>query len=520
MGLGNRRTVIATGPADNFTTVVGDIHELVFASLGPLCPPLPPDLVSPFALMRAPRLEGMATLWHPVLLGHELAHIPVRVHDTLSTFDLAATFDMQKAMTVPAPGAGATGSSTALRLLDICTSWAEELICDAFAVRTFGVGGVAALSEYLEAIAATDHLSDTHPPGRLRNHMLVRWLGTLGEPRLDAIVAPWRILAAQPVHYSDAWAQFLVETLQDRQDDILATAQGWPGDDYDTNARSSVVIEIAEGLRSGMPPDVSVVDRGVRRGVREADVVAAGWVGRVEGFETPVHQLASKALDNLEFMRQWAEAGGPWPVPQKAAAKGPDEASTLSAEDLTLRVFAPLPQRLVVTPLLPDFASGASLDLRLGNTFIVFVRSRTASFDPLAKEDDPRQVQQRMQLAWGDTFVLHPAELVLAATLEYLVLPGDLSAQVVSRSSYGRLGLLAATAVLVHPHFHGCLTLELVNLGTVPLRLTPGERIAQLVVSPVASIPPPPQAKYHCPIGPEFSKVREDEESEILRRLR
>lgn len=299
MGLGSRRAVIAAGRADNFTTVVGDIHHFVFDKLGPLCPPIPPHLVSPFALIRAPRLEGTVALWHPVLLGHELAHIAVRVHDALSTFDLAASFDWQKARAIPAPGSGAIGLPTALRLYEICTSWAEELICDAFAIRAFGVSGVAALCEYLEAIAATDLLSDTHPPGRLRNHMLIGWLGALGEPRLDAIVTPWRTLATQDVQYPEPWAQFLVETLQDRQDDILATARTWPGDDYESNGRASVVVQIAEGLQAGMPPDVSVMDAGSRKEVREPDVVAAGWIGRVEGFETPVDQLATKALARL-----------------------------------------------------------------------------------------------------------------------------------------------------------------------------------------------------------------------------
>lgn len=519
MGLGDRRAVIATGPADNFTTVVGNIEDVLFRKLGPLCPPVPGTLVSSFALLRAPRLEGSAAMWHPVLLGHELAHIAIQVHNAMATLNLQASFDFAKASTMPVPGSG-TGLAGALRLYEIAESWAEELICDAFAVRTFGSGAVAALGEYLEAIAATDHLSETHPPGRLRNYLLVHWLGSIAEPRLDATVAAWRAVASEPIAYADPWVQFLVDTLLARETDIRSAAYSWPGNDYDTNARSPVVIAVAEAFRSGVPPETTVLDGSVRHGVREQDVVAGAWVGRVEAFETPVETLATKALDNLEFMRQWGEAGGSWPIPQVSAGKSLSELAMLSFEELSLRLFAPRPERLVVTPLLPDFASGASLDLRLGNTFIVFVRSRTPSFDPLEEDQDPRQVQRSMQLAWGDTFVLHPAELVLAATLEYLVLPADLSAQVVSRSSYGRLGLLSATAVQVHPHFHGCLTLELVNLGTVPLMLTPGERIAQLVVSPVTATTAPPPSKYHCPIGPEFSKVRRDDEADILRRLR
>jgi len=520
LGLGERRAVIAIGPADNFTTVVASIEDILFRKLGPLCPTVPPELISPAALMRAPRLEGTTSLWHPILLGHELAHLAVGFHDALADFDLQSSFDLTKAATIPVPGMGPPGPAGALRLFEIGESWTEELLCDAFAVRAYGAGAVGALGEFLEVIAATDHLSDTHPPGRLRIHMLVQWLGVVAEGRIETIVAPWRALAAEPIAYADEWAQFLVDTLLGRIPDLTATAAKWPASDYDTNGRAGVIIATAEALRAGIPPEPTVMDGGNRKAVADPDVITAAWIGRVEAFEAPTDRLAEKSLDNLEFVRQWCEAGGSLPVPQPSAGKAGGEHSTLSTEELTLRLFSPNDDRLVVTPLLPDFASGASVDLRLGNTFIVFVRSRTASFDPLEEHQDPRQVQRSMQLAWGDSFVLHPAELVLAATLEYLVLPADLSAQVVSRSSYGRLGLLSATAVQVHPHFHGCLTLELVNLGTVPLLLTPGERIAQLVLAPTSATPPPAPSKYHCPIGPEFSKVRTDDEAAILRRLR
>jgi deoxycytidine triphosphate deaminase len=128
-------------------------------------------------------------------------------------------------------------------------------------------------------------------------------------------------------------------------------------------------------------------------------------------------------------------------------------------------------------------------------------------------------MQVHLELAWSETFVLHPQEVVLGATLEYVVLPADLAGQVVTRSSYGRLGLLSATAVQIHPRFHGCLTLELVNLSTIPITLTPGERIAQLVLWRTAAVDATHE-KYSCPIGPEFSRVRDDPEADVLRALR
>jgi len=404
----------------------------------------------------------------------------------------------------------------AFRIFDIAERWAEELLCDAHAVQKFGAAGVAALSEFLETVGATDLLSETHPPGRLRSHLLVQWLGAIQTSRIESIVQPWRELAAGPVTYSEPWAQFVVDYLIGRAKDIYDVASKWTPLRADDD-RSTVVEAAAEALRLGTPPEPTVLANGTREALTAPDVITAAWIGRIEGFETPVDRLSDKSLSDLEFMRRWGEAGGAWPIPRIEPTDNRTEAAVLSSEQLERRLFAQGDRRLVVTPLLPGYASEASIDLRLGNGFVVFVRSRTASFDPLQEDRDPRQVQRRIELAWGDSLVLHPSELVLAATLEYIVLPGDLTAQVVSRSSYGRLGLLSATAVQVHPNFHGCLTLELVNLGTVPLVLTPGERVAQLVVSPTGYLEAPPVGKYHCPVGPEFSKVRADHEADVLR---
>lgn len=515
--LGTQRVMMAEGPANNFTTMLGsEVRAALFGPLGPLCPPVPTRLMAPVVLIRAPRLEGSRVRWHPVLLGHEIGHIAAKVHDALSALNLAASFDMARAATIAPPGGETPGLAASLRLFDICQNWAIELICDALAVHAFGPSGVAALGDFLEVIGATDHVSDTHPPGRLRVHLLIRWLGDVADGRQDAIVEPWRALAAEPIVYSDQSLQFLCETLLARADDIAGIVAEWQ-DKYEFDDRAEIVQCAVEELAVGMPPECTALTSSGRQEVTPPDIIAAAWIGWVEGLEMPTDRLAEKSLADMEFLRRWSDAGGAWHVPQAPTTPTAGPAGTLSAVELADRLVASGDDRLVVTPLLPKYASGASLDLRLGNRFIVFERSRIASFNALESERDPRQMQQSIQLGWGATFVLHPGELVLAATLEYLVLPPDLTAQVLSRSSYGRLGLLSATAVQVHPHFHGCLTLELVNLGTVPLVLTPGERIAQLVVSRTMAVPPDPSSKYQCPIGPEFSKVRTDHEAEVLR---
>lgn len=69
---------------------------------------------------------------------------------------------------------------------------------------------------------------------------------------------------------------------------------------------------------------------------------------------------------------------------------------------------------------------------------------------------------------------------MLGATLEWIRLPKNLSGFLTGKSSLGRRGLIIETAAGVHPGFSGWLTLEITNVGEVPIELKPGMEICQL----------------------------------------
>jgi dCTP deaminase len=109
--------------------------------------------------------------------------------------------------------------------------------------------------------------------------------------------------------------------------------------------------------------------------------------------------------------------------------------------------------------------------------------------------------------------------LALGSTFEYMCMPPDLEAQVEGRSSWARVGLQIATATSIEPGFKGVLTLELSNVGTIPIRLYPGIRIAQLFFRETTSKVQNPYGhsrKYKCPIGPEFSQIHNDRDGLIF----
>lgn len=172
--------------------------------------------------------------------------------------------------------------------------------------------------------------------------------------------------------------------------------------------------------------------------------------------------------------------------------------------------------RLVITPMLdPDRQIGpASIDLRLGSDFLIARRAEGSGIDPA--DNDERAISQRQErvtVPFGEPFWLHPQQFALGATLEFLRMPPHLGAYVVGRSSWGRIGLIVATAIMVQPGYRGTLTLELVNEGETPIALYPGLRVAQLTVhalSASTAFPYEVAAKYVSAIGPEAPKLAWD----------
>jgi len=171
---------------------------------------------------------------------------------------------------------------------------------------------------------------------------------------------------------------------------------------------------------------------------------------------------------------------------------------------------------IVITPLLDqDQIQDSSIDVRLGNEFIVIRKTRLSSLDLRRDREIFSQqlhgYQVRTRIEYGKEFVLHPGQLVLGATLEYIRLPSNVAAYVIGKSSWGRMGLIIATATAIAPGYCGTPTLEIVNLGEIPLTVCPGLRIAQLVLHRCEGTGEY-KGKYGYTTGPGFSRVCQDPE--------
>lgn len=180
-------------------------------------------------------------------------------------------------------------------------------------------------------------------------------------------------------------------------------------------------------------------------------------------------------------------------------------------------------------PDLKEALGMASLDLRLSPKFRVFRSTATtfidpddrATFDQLTEATDISK-KDKLQPLLPNTpqgprsFVLHPGEFVLGLTMENVELPNDVAARIEGKSSLGRLGIVIhSTAGHIDPGWRGHITLEITNIGVIPVLLHPGMRFSQLVFETMSSpvevgYAQRKTSKYAGTVEPGVSKIFEE----------
>ncbi len=168
--------------------------------------------------------------------------------------------------------------------------------------------------------------------------------------------------------------------------------------------------------------------------------------------------------------------------------------------------------KIKVNPFNPEAVQPGSLELTLGNEFLVFRYARRPIIDTRASKP-LEDLTEKIKVEDDQGFYILPRELVLASTKEVIELAPDICAWLEGRSSFARMGLMVhATSGYLHPGSRGRQTLEMSNMTNLPVIVYPGQRICQMVfqqtVSP-AKIPYSKKkgAKYLDQKGPEASKL-------------
>lgn len=152
---------------------------------------------------------------------------------------------------------------------------------------------------------------------------------------------------------------------------------------------------------------------------------------------------------------------------------------------------------LIINPEpLPEAFDTSAVDLRLGKEFRVWRKPTAGAGVTINTTDEgfaysilSGEYTTPLATASDGSVVIAPGELILAITLEHVDLVG-FAARIEGKSTLARIGLAVHnTAPTIHFGFTGNITLELVNHGTYPLKLVPGQRICQLIVEQVYGTP-------------------------------
>jgi len=161
---------------------------------------------------------------------------------------------------------------------------------------------------------------------------------------------------------------------------------------------------------------------------------------------------------------------------------------------------------IVVDPVEEYQIQPASIDLRLGRHFLKLDEN---TLEALTLDAELPYVRIEK-----DEIIIPPHSFLLATTVERIRLPADVTAFVEGRSSIGRIGLFIQNAGWVDPGFEGTITLELFNANRLPLRLTAGRRICQIVFARMDQATRRPYAgKYQGQRGTVGSRVFRDSDA-------
>jgi dCTP deaminase len=150
------------------------------------------------------------------------------------------------------------------------------------------------------------------------------------------------------------------------------------------------------------------------------------------------------------------------------------------------------------------------VDLRLSNEFKTFKTTHRPYID-LQKENIETDTED-VTIKEGESFVLHPGEFMLGCTVEHIELPNNIAARLDGRSSLGRIGIIVhSTAGHIDPGWKGRLTLEISNIGKLPISLSPGIRFCHIIFEELTSpVGKTYKGKYLGSRGPVASRINEE----------
>lgn len=167
--------------------------------------------------------------------------------------------------------------------------------------------------------------------------------------------------------------------------------------------------------------------------------------------------------------------------------------------------------KITIDPFFPECVQPASVDLHLDRTFLIF---DTVNHHIIDVKEPVENLMRRVEIDETKPFILHPGEFALGATFEEVGVGDDVVGRLEGKSSLGRLGIIIhATAGYLDPGNRLKLTLELSNIGSLPVKLYYRMPIAQMSFSPLSS---PAERTYGTKaLGSKYFGAQEPQASQM-----
>lgn len=427
-------------------------------------------------------------------------------------------------------------------LADMITYWAREIFADLLSIRLMGPAVLFPFLDFVYPVSlGLDTINDLwYPPLRVRLKIMLaaydmwsdknaNWMDSLPKHiknGFDDEITYMKGLIKSPREEvvflnkipsdNQGFYKIFYKILEKMTDAFVNTLL--PKIDYIVAKNSSLFItpsdlslflkDAIEDLENKLPPNVTSFEDGKLFAL----LLNAGWLVwldkrknnkskkldkydyGIEDFNN-INLLLIKAIENLESNRwfndrkSYGELNLKDGIRKKTSLDGLNHqidnspgSGVLSREEIKTYIQK---KKIRIVPFLDEETQigSCSLDIRLGNEFIIARTSLLSKIDP-ADFDlnvDRIQLQSKIYIPFGKPFVLHPGQFVLGSTLEYFKLPNDIMGLLIGRSSWGRLGLAIATPNKINPGFAGSLTLQISNLGNIPIQLYPCARLGQII---------------------------------------
>ena len=520
---------------------------------------LKPDL----KIIEFPYLERMNILFH-VLIGHEIGHIFTGefIKENQKEIQRNITKNVEEQLKNDNKSLDKIKKSNIIEAIWYkLTKIMEEILCDLFCAYIFGPATLFTIYEFakqFELDSSSDNIVDTeYPPWRYRLRKVhelltdkniinnIKLFSKSHEDfkdiifRLDEIQKEIQKQTDLEKINKSTYLKIVFNMIESLMDNVRVYLKNKVSDNnLNELSQFDNILGLFNRLKDKIPPNNFYHDNCYHEPPSLNEIINSSWfymiaiTQQIQDNESIMKEyknqlkLTLKAIEMADIQKQFMstpEVSNIYKIakrsnPRKRRIKGIPGLVDLKimanikgvlVEDDIINLIEE--NKLIITPLLnPDGQiECSSVDIRLGTEFIIMQKRALPVFDSKDYKGYDRNIiryQEKIRIGYRDYFTVHPNSLVLASCLEYISLPKNLMCYVVGKSSWGRLGLVIATATKVDPGYKGCITLEIVNLGAVPIKLYPGLPIAQLVFHYTAS-ESKYEGSYSIATGPEFPKL-------------